>query len=188
MASVGYKLCRACFQHRPKDRFDADSDRKCGRSSRCRECTANPPSPEEVRRCRETWNLYQSQWRKRPGKVSGECYVASGVSSPEADRLAGYCAEAYERALERVRRREITERHPEYAEALRAMEILARDDGMIVACGHVYRWDRAAARLDRREFVPPNINPREVVSARPVRIFREPRFDPQPGVPMRAVI
>ena len=187
MASVGYKLCRACFQHRPKDRFDAEPSRACGRSSRCRECAANPPAPEEVRRAREAWNLYQSRWRKRPGKVSGECYVASGASSPEADRLAGYYAEAYERALERVRRREITERHPEHVEALRAMEILARDDGMIVACGHVYRWDRTAGRLDRREFVPPNINPREVVPASPIRIFREPRFDPQPGTIARAI-
>lgn len=187
-----HKICQRCLIDRQARWFRADATTGSGLAAWCVDCQDGRPIPaglEQRRKLRQAKFARQTRARKLAAAGVEPEPVAPALSDAAANDQARYCAFLYEAARERVRKGRIAADDPEYRDALKAMEFLTKEQGMVRANGIVYVWDRGADVLDRRVDVSPIADARDY---RPqdtagIRVFREPRFRPQRGVPMRSV-
>lgn len=183
-----HKVCPTCLIDRVASLFRDDPGTRSGLAAQCMDCQDGrpiPPGLEARRKLRSAKFARHNRARKlRDAGIEPEGPVGP-LSIAAARGQEAYCAFLYESARERLRAGKISDRSPEYRDALKSMEFLARE-GVVRANGFVYRWDAVEERLDRRREVGLIADARgRTTGESGPRVFREPRFQPERGVPMR---
>lgn len=183
-----HKVCPTCLIDRVASLFRDDPGTRSGLAAQCMDCQDGKPVPPGLEQRRKN-RLRKFAGRRKAIKLRGAGVVRArppaSLSIAAARGQEAYCAFLYESARERLRAGKISDRSPEYRDALKSMEFLARE-GVVRANGFVYRWDAVEERLDRRRDVGLIADARgRTTGESGPRVFREPRFQPERGVPMR---
>jgi len=197
------RLCAGCLIQKSMRLFREDATSRCGLAATCAACQDGEPVPPGLEARRAIWEERRRQSRRQ--QVRREAAdreqrqaesdrrtlwprPSAAIGTATAREQVAYCASLYEDALARVRTGELPRDSAEFLDARKSMEFLAREAGGMVRVGDtVYRWDRQAERLDRRSHVTAGMACHGEPAAADTRVFREPRLQPERGIPMRPV-